>query len=108
MANPDTQPIRLNAEESHRFAEALASKPRKPNKHQLDALRDYRRLIEQEPTLLTKKGPMTKDEHSHWQSADQRASDIAQARAQWVLDFVERGVFIDPSEAVEKLSSHTA
>ena len=31
MAIPDTQPIRLDAEESHRFAEALASKPGKPN-----------------------------------------------------------------------------
>lgn len=64
---------------------------------------------------------METDEHSDWRSADQRATDVAQAKAlrdqasqsglrfevylpaslaKWVLDFVERGVFIDPSEAV--------
>ncbi len=39
--------IRLNAEESRRFAEALASEPREPSERQLAALRDYRRLIQQ-------------------------------------------------------------
>ncbi len=40
--------IRLNAEESRRFAKMLARKPRKPNKHMLAALRNYRRLIQQD------------------------------------------------------------
>ncbi len=40
------QTIRLNAEESRLFAEALASEPREPNAHQLAALRDYHRLIQ--------------------------------------------------------------
>ena len=40
--------IRLNAEESLRFAKMLARKPRKPNKHMLAALRNYRRLIQQD------------------------------------------------------------
>ena len=39
--------IRLNAEESRRLAEALNSPPREPNEHQLAALSDYRRLIQQ-------------------------------------------------------------
>ncbi len=39
--------MRLNAEESRRFAEALASEPREPSERQLAALRDYRRLIPQ-------------------------------------------------------------
>ncbi len=38
--------IRLNAEESRRFMEALASEPPAPNAHQLAALRDYHRLIQ--------------------------------------------------------------
>jgi hypothetical protein len=61
------------------------------------------------------------DEQNDWRTAEQRAEDIAQAKAlreqarkgglrfevflpsglaEWVLDFVERGVFVDPSEAV--------
>jgi len=64
---------------------------------------------------------MTDDEPSDWRTAGERASDIAQAMAlreqarkgglrfevylppslaEWLLDFVERGVFTDPSEAV--------
>ncbi len=64
---------------------------------------------------------MTEDEQHDWRTAEDRASDIAQAKAlreqaskgglrfevylpsslaEWVLDFVERGVFTDPSEAV--------
>jgi antitoxin ParD1/3/4 len=64
---------------------------------------------------------MTDDTPSDWRTAEERASDIAQANAlreqaskgglrfevylpsglaEWVLDFVERGVFTDPSEAV--------
>ncbi len=64
---------------------------------------------------------MTQDEHSDWRTPDQKARDVAQAKAlrnqaskgglrfevflpsglaEWVLDFVERGVFIDPGEAV--------
>jgi len=64
---------------------------------------------------------MTEDAQSDWRTAEERASDIAQAEAlrqqasqgglrfeaylppglaEWVLDFVERGVFTDPSEAV--------
>ncbi len=63
---------------------------------------------------------MTNNEPSDWRTADQKARDIAQARAlrdqaskgglrfevflpsglaEWVLDFVERGVFTDPDEA---------
>jgi uncharacterized protein (DUF1778 family) len=38
--------IRLNAEESRRFVEALAAEPREPNEHQLAALRDYHCLIQ--------------------------------------------------------------
>ena len=40
------QAIQLNAEESRLFTEALTSEPREPNTHQLDALRDYGRLIQ--------------------------------------------------------------
>ena len=64
---------------------------------------------------------MTKDASGDWRTAEDRASDIAQAKAlreqasqgglrfevylpsslaEWLLDFVERGVFTDPSEAV--------
>jgi hypothetical protein len=64
---------------------------------------------------------MTVDEQKDWRTAEQRAEDIAQAKAlreqaskgglrfdvflpsglaEWLLDFVERGVFVDPSEAV--------
>lgn len=64
---------------------------------------------------------MTEDAQSHWKTAEERASDAAQAKAlraqasqgglrfevylppglaEWVLDFVERGVFTDPGEAV--------
>jgi len=64
---------------------------------------------------------VTKDASSDWRTAEDRASDIAQAKAlreqasqgglrfevylpsslaEWLLDFVERGVFTDPSEAV--------
>ena len=64
---------------------------------------------------------MTKEASSDWRTAEDRASDIAQAKAlreqasqgglrfevylpsslaEWLLDFVERGVFTDPSEAV--------
>ncbi len=64
---------------------------------------------------------MTEDASSDWRTAEDRASEIAQAKAlreqasqgglrfevylpsslaQWLLDFVERGVFTDPSEAV--------
>lgn len=63
---------------------------------------------------------MTEDAPNDWRTADERASDIAQAKelreqarkgglrfeaylppglAEWLLDFVERGVFTDPSEA---------
>lgn len=38
--------IRLNAEESRRFVEALAAEPHEPNEHQLAALCDYHRLIQ--------------------------------------------------------------
>jgi uncharacterized protein (DUF1778 family) len=37
--------IRLNAVESRRFAEALASEPREPSERQLATLCDYRRPI---------------------------------------------------------------
>ena len=78
---------------------------------------------------------MTKDASSDWRTAEDRASDIAQAKAlreqasqgglrfevylpsslaEWLLDFVERGVFTDPSEAVfvilgehQELEPHT-
>ena len=61
------------------------------------------------------------DTQNDWRTPADRARDIAQARAlreqackgglrfevflppglaEWVLDFVERGVFVDPSEAV--------
>lgn len=64
---------------------------------------------------------MTEDAQPDWRTAAERASDIAQAKelrvqaskgglrfeaylppglAEWVLDFVERGVFTSPSEAV--------
>jgi antitoxin ParD1/3/4 len=64
---------------------------------------------------------MTNDEYNDLRTSDQKARDIAQARAlrdqaskgglrfevylpsrlaQWMLDFVERGVFTDPGEAV--------
>ncbi len=64
---------------------------------------------------------MTEEAEQDWRTAAERESDIAQARAlreqaskgglrfeaylppglaEWVLDFVERGVFTDPSEAV--------
>ena len=64
---------------------------------------------------------MTEDTPSDWRTAEERAGDIAQAKAlreqaskgglrfevylpsglaEWLLDFVERGVFTDPSEAV--------
>lgn len=64
---------------------------------------------------------MTDDTQNDWRSAEERASDIAQAKvlrsqakqgglrfdvylppdlAEWVLGFVERGVFTDPTEAV--------
>lgn len=64
---------------------------------------------------------MTEDLQDDWRTAEEKASDIAQARAlmssarkgglrfeaylpselaAWVLDFVERGVFVDPGEAV--------
>ena len=64
---------------------------------------------------------MTEDAQNDWRTAEQSESDIAQAKAlrtqasqgglrfevylppalaEWVLDFVERGVFVDPSEAV--------
>jgi antitoxin ParD1/3/4 len=64
---------------------------------------------------------MTEDLQNDWRTADERAQDVAQARAlkeqaskgglrfetylpsglaAWVLDLVERGVFVDPSEAV--------
>ncbi len=64
---------------------------------------------------------MTEDAQNDWRTAEERASDIAQAKAlrqqasqgrlrfeaylppglaEWVLDFVEHGVFTDPSEAV--------
>ena len=64
---------------------------------------------------------MTGDLEDGWRTAEERARDIALARAlkeqarkgglrfeaylppglaEWVLDFVERGVFVDPSEAV--------
>jgi len=64
---------------------------------------------------------VTKDASGDWRTAEDRASDIAQAKAlreqasqgglrfevylpsslaEWLLDFVERGVFTDPSEAV--------
>lgn len=66
-------------------------------------------------------GDMSDDEQKDWRTDAQRAEDIAQAKAlreqacagglrfevylppglaEWVLDFVERGVFVDPSEAV--------
>ena len=40
------QTIQLNADESRRFFEALASAPREPTKIQRDAVRDYHRLIQ--------------------------------------------------------------
>jgi len=64
---------------------------------------------------------MTEDLQDGWRTAEERARDIAQAKAlkeqaakgglrfeaylpsdfaEWLLDFVERGVFVDPSEAV--------
>lgn len=64
---------------------------------------------------------MTEDLQDDWRTAEEKAQDIAQARAlneqarkgglrfeaylpselaAWVLDFVEHGVFVDPSEAV--------
>ena len=64
---------------------------------------------------------MTEDIQDGWRTAEEKALDIAQARALmssvakgglrfevylpselavWVLDFVERGVFVDPGEAV--------
>jgi antitoxin ParD1/3/4 len=64
---------------------------------------------------------MTDEAEQDWRTAAERESDIAQARAlreqarkgglrfeaylpsslaEWVLDFVERGVFTDPGEAV--------
>ena len=64
---------------------------------------------------------MTEDLQDGWRTAEEKARDIAQAKAlkeqarngglrfeaylpldlaEWVLDFVERGVFVDPSEAV--------
>ncbi len=64
---------------------------------------------------------MTADEHDDCRTAEERDSNIAQAKAlrtqaskaglrfevylpsglaEWVLDFVERGVFTDPGEAV--------
>ncbi|MGP7983740.1 hypothetical protein [Rhodoblastus sp.] len=64
---------------------------------------------------------MTEDLQDGWRTAEEKARDIAQARAlkeqarqgglcfeaylppglaEWVLAFVERGVFVDPSEAV--------
>jgi antitoxin ParD1/3/4 len=64
---------------------------------------------------------MTEDSQDGWRTAEEKALDIAQARAlmpsarkgglrfevylpselaAWVLDFVERGVFVDPDEAV--------
>ena len=64
---------------------------------------------------------MTEDTQPDWRTAAERASDIAQAKelraraskgglrfeaylppglAEWVLDFVERGMFTSPSEAV--------
>ena len=64
---------------------------------------------------------MTEDMQDGWRTAEEKALDIAQARAlmssvakgglrfevylpselaAWVLDFVERGVFVDPDEAV--------
>ncbi len=64
---------------------------------------------------------MTEDLEDGWRTAEEKARDIAQARAlkeqarkgglrfeaylpsglaEWVLGFVERGVFVDPSEAV--------
>jgi antitoxin ParD1/3/4 len=64
---------------------------------------------------------MTEDLQDGWRTAEKRARDIAEAKAlkeqaakgglrfeaylpfglaEWLLDFVERGVFVDPSEAV--------
>src|ERR1019366_7342507 len=64
---------------------------------------------------------MAEDLPDGWRTAEEKARDIAQAKAlkeqarngglrfeaylpldlaTWVLDFVERGVFVDPSEAV--------
>ena len=64
---------------------------------------------------------MTEDLQEDWRTAEERARDIALAKAlkeqaakgglrfeaylpfglaEWVLDFVERGVFVDPSEAI--------
>jgi antitoxin ParD1/3/4 len=64
---------------------------------------------------------MTEDAQDDWRTADERAQDVAQAAAlkeqaskgglrfetylpsglaAWVLDLVERGVFVDPGEAV--------
>ena len=64
---------------------------------------------------------MTEDLQDGWRTAEEKARDLAQATAlkeqarkgglrfeaylpvglaEWVLDYVERGVFVDPSEAV--------
>ncbi len=64
---------------------------------------------------------MTEGKQHDWRTGEERASDVAQAKAlreqaakgglrfevylpsslaEWVLDFVERGVFTDPDEAV--------
>ncbi len=49
LGDPDDELIiHLNPEESRRFVKAIARKPRKPNKHQLAGLRNYRRLIQQD------------------------------------------------------------
>ena len=39
--------IRLNIAESRKLAEALSAEPREPSQVQQDALRDYRRLVQQ-------------------------------------------------------------
>jgi antitoxin ParD1/3/4 len=64
---------------------------------------------------------MTEDLQDGWRTAEEKAKDVAQARAlkeqarqgglrfdaylpsdlaEWLLDLIERGVFVDPSEAV--------
>jgi antitoxin ParD1/3/4 len=64
---------------------------------------------------------MTEDEDDTWPTAEEKARNIAQAKAlreqarkgglrfeaylpsdlaEWLLDLIERGVFVDPSEAV--------
>ncbi|MGO9170770.1 MAG: hypothetical protein ACLP7P_02225 [Rhodomicrobium sp.] len=71
--------------------------------------------------MTDQNAPMSEDAPSDWRTAEDRASDIAQAKAlreqasqgglrfevylpsslaEWVLDFVQLGVFTDPSEAV--------